>query len=315
MKENAFTHYIRDEELYGRFKDAAREDKLPILDNKTFERMNAEYGKDKMRTNLADYIATERPVFPLKEITKDDMRKSFFDLQKFDTSTICIPNEQVEKTVFEKYDDYKYSYEDYGLGLINGASTFNDVSNYFHQDLRLECGSYGFRAPKEVWENGTAYDIWKCFGPIWRGINGVQKVMVEGKEQLMGGKLDEKSYISAFRLGTYIATQFKPVVAKAIYDITEAKTVLDTSCGWGDRLAGFFASDAEEYYGCDQTQIHTEDTKNKYLNTISFYLNLKRYRYGIVVQKIYHMTSCHQLIVRLQVRLISQQKNTTKGAN
>ena len=31
-------------------------------------------------------------------------------LQKFDTSTICIPNEQVEKIVFEKYDDYKYSY-------------------------------------------------------------------------------------------------------------------------------------------------------------------------------------------------------------
>ena len=31
MKENAFTHYIRDEELYQRFKDAAREDKLPIL--------------------------------------------------------------------------------------------------------------------------------------------------------------------------------------------------------------------------------------------------------------------------------------------
>ena len=113
MKENAFTHYIRDEEVYSRFKDAAREDKLPILDNKTFERYNKQYGKEKMRTNLADYIATERPVFPLKEITKDDMRKCFFDLQKFDTSAICIPNEQVEKTVFEKYDDYKYSYEDY----------------------------------------------------------------------------------------------------------------------------------------------------------------------------------------------------------
>ena len=106
MKENAFTHYIRDEELYGLFKDAAREDKLPILDNKTFERMNKEYGKEKMRTNLADYIATERPVFPLKEITKERMRECFHSLQKFDTSTICIPNEQVEKIVFEKYDDY-----------------------------------------------------------------------------------------------------------------------------------------------------------------------------------------------------------------
>jgi hypothetical protein len=251
MKENAFTHYVRDEELYGLFKAAAREDKLPILDNKTFARYNKEYGKEKMRTNLADYIATERPVFPLKYISQQEMRRTFYLLQSFDTSNICIPQEQVQKVVFEKYDDYKYSYEDYGLGLINGPSNFNDVSNYFHQDLRLECGSYGFRAPKEVWENGSAYDIWKCFGPIWRGINDVQKVMIEGKEELMGGQLNDKSYISAFRLGTYIATQFKPVVAKAVYDITNAKTVLDTSCGWGDRLAGFFASDAEEYYGCD----------------------------------------------------------------
>ena len=251
MKENAFTHYTRDNTLYNRLLDAASDDKLPILDNKSFELLNKTYGKEKMRTHLADYIASERPVFPLKEISKDDMRKCFYDLQKFDTSSICIPNEEIEKEVFEKYDDYKYSYSKYGLGLINGPSTFNDVSNYFMQDLRLECGSYGFEAPKTRWENNDAYDIWKCLGPIWRGINGVQKVMIEGKEELIGGELNAKSYVSAFRLGTYIATQFKPVVAKAIYDITNAKTVLDTSCGWGDRLAGFFASDAEEYYGCD----------------------------------------------------------------
>ena len=147
MKENAFTHYVRDEELYDRFKDAAREDKLPILDNKTFERYNKEYGKDKMRTNLADYIATERPVFPLKYISQQEMRRTFYLLRDFDTNNICIPQEQVQKDVFEKYDDYKYPYSKYGLGLINGPSNFNDVSNYFHQDLRLECGSYGFRAP------------------------------------------------------------------------------------------------------------------------------------------------------------------------
>ena len=267
MKENAFTHYTRDNTLYNRLLDAASDDKLPLLDNKSFELLNKTYGKDKMRTHLADYIASERPVFPLKEITKDDMRKCFYDLKKFDTSSICIPNEEIQKEVFEKYDDYKYSYEKYGLGLINGASTFNDVSNYFMQDLRLECGSYGFEAPKTRWENNDAYDIWKCLGPIWRGINGVQKVMIEGKEELIGGELSAKSYISAFRLGTYIATQFKPVVAKAIYDITNAKTVLDTSCGWGDRLAGFFASDAEEYYGCDPNP----NTYQRYQEQIATY--------------------------------------------
>jgi len=270
MKENAFTHYTRDNTLYNRLLDAASDDKLPILDNKSFELLNKTYGKEKMRTHLADYIASERPVFPLKEISKDDMRKCFYDLQKFDTSSICIPNEEIEKEVFEKYDDYKYSYSKYGLGLINGPSTFNDVSNYFMQDLRLECGSYGFEAPKTRWENNDAYDIWKCLGPIWRGINGVQKVMIEGKEELIGGELNAKSYVSAFRLGTYIATQFKPVVAKAIYDITNAKTVLDTSCGWGDRLAGFFASDAEEYYGCDPNP----NTYQRYQEQISSYNKL-----------------------------------------
>ena len=267
MKENAFTHYTRDNTLYNRLLDAASDDKLPILDNKSFELLNKTYGKDKMRTHLADYIASERPVFPLKEITKDDMRKCFYDLKKFDTSSICIPNEEIQKEVFEKYDDYKYSYEKYGLGLINGASTFNDVSNYFMQDLRLECGSYGFEAPKTRWENNDAYDIWKCLGPIWRGINGVQKVMIEGKEELIGGELSAKSYISAFRLGTYIATQFKPVVAKAIYDMTNAKTVLDTSMGWGDRLTAFYASNATHYIGCDPNP----NTFARYQKMIDFY--------------------------------------------
>ena len=275
MKENAFTHYKRDNTLYKSLLAAATDGKLPILTSSIFEKMNAEYGKDKMRTHLADYIASERPVFPLKEITEQDMRTAFANLQKFDTSTICIPNEQVEKEVFEKYDDYKYPYSNYGLGLINGASTFNDVSNYFMQDLRLECSSYGFRAPKEVWENGDAYAIWKCLGPIWRGINGVKLTKIKEldgteTEKLVGGELSEKSYISAFRLGTYIATQFKPVVAKAIYDITNAKTVLDTSCGWGDRLAGFFASDAEEYYGCDPNP----NTYQRYQEQISSYNKL-----------------------------------------
>ena len=74
------------------------------------------------------------------------------------------------------------------------------------------------------------------FRSIWRGINSERH-------------LREGTYMSAFRLGTYIATQFKPVVAKTIYDMTKANTVLDPSCGWGDRLAGFFASNATEYYG------------------------------------------------------------------
>ena len=82
MKENAFTNYKRNTKLYSRLVAAAGDDKLPVLDNKTFESMNAEYGKEDMRKNLADYIATERPVFPLIEISEDDMRNTFERLKK-----------------------------------------------------------------------------------------------------------------------------------------------------------------------------------------------------------------------------------------
>ena len=86
-----------DKSLYDRLLATARDDKLVILDNKSFEKLNETYGKDTFRETLSEYIANERPVFPLKEISKDDMRKCFYDLQKFDTSKICMPKEQVEK--------------------------------------------------------------------------------------------------------------------------------------------------------------------------------------------------------------------------
>ena len=67
----------------------------------------------------------------------------------------------LQKEVLEKYDDYTYNFQEYGLGFIDAPSIYNDASNYFHQHLRLNCGSYGFEAPMEVWNNGTAKEIWR----------------------------------------------------------------------------------------------------------------------------------------------------------
>ena len=212
--------------------------KLPVMNKEQFQYVTEKYGKEKFREDLAEYISVNRPPFPFKFISKQDMITNFLDLKSFDTSKNIKSKSDIEKTVFEKYDDYKYSFDEYGLGLIEGTSAYSTVSNYFMQELRLNCSSYGFRSPVDVWQNGNAKDIWRCFGPIWRGIN-------------TNNTLDEKVYMSAFRLGTYIATQFKPVVAKTIYEMTNAKTVLDTSMGWGDRLAGFYASNATHYIGCD----------------------------------------------------------------
>ena len=245
----------------------ADENKLPVMDQQQFETVTNDIGKEQFRVDLADYIEEHRPKFPLKEISYEVMRQCFKSLQKQDVWEYVKPVEQLEKNVKEKYDDYKYNFKDHGLGIIDAPSIFNDVSNYFHQHLRLNCGSFGFKAPIEVWKKGSSIDIWRCLGPIWRGINGMKPVIVDGREELRGGKLDDKSYMSAFRLGTYIATQFKPNVAKTIYQMTNAKRVLDTSCGWGDRLAGFFTSDAEEYIGCDPNP----NTYRQYLKQVETY--------------------------------------------
>ena len=157
----------------------ADENKLPIMDQITFERYTNEIGKEKFREDLAEYIATHRPKFPLKKITKDDVRNDFKDLQKFDTAKylkVDVDN------VMEKYDDYENPYSTFGLGIIDAPSTFNNISNYFHQKTRLNCSSYSFKAPLVVWQNGSAKDIWRCLGPIWRGINDMKKLWLMAKK-------------------------------------------------------------------------------------------------------------------------------------
>ena len=231
-------------DLYQILKDHINSVGLPIIPAGLFQNLTNEYTKEVFRETLSEFISKERPEFPLKQISSYDMEDKFKKLRGQNIDKFLKTNIEV----MEKFDDFLFPYSKFGLGTIDAPSVFSTASNYFHQDLRLNCGSYGFRSPIDVWTTGTPKDVWKCLGPIWRGINGVSKDK-DGK--LIGGKLDEDAYISAFRLGTYIATQFKPIVAKCIYQMSNAIKVLDTSCGWGDRLCGFYASNAQEYIGCD----------------------------------------------------------------
>ena len=219
------------------FTPYLNDDKLPIMNREQFDYITDKYGKEKFREDLAEYISVHRPPFPFKNYTREQMIDNFLKLKSFDTTKNLTSRNKIEKKVFEKYDDYKHNFEKYGLGIIDCASTYNLCSNYFMEQLRLRCPCYSFKGPAEVWEKGSAKDIHKIIGALWRGISSYT--------------LDNANYLGAIRLGTYIATQFKPVVAKAIYDMTDAKTVLDTSMGWGDRLAGFYASNATHYIGCD----------------------------------------------------------------
>ena len=67
--------------LYQVLREHSNSVGLPILDNPTFERVTEEYGKDLFRETLAEFIAKERPEFPLKKISEEKMRTTFLKLR------------------------------------------------------------------------------------------------------------------------------------------------------------------------------------------------------------------------------------------
>ena len=255
-----------NEDLYELLKRCVNKNGLPVMDKQLFLYTTEKYGKEIFRSTLAEYIIREKPPYPFKQFEEEEVVRIFRRLEKSKfTDYLYFPT----KTVAEKYDDYKYSYDKYGLGIIDGPSAFNYCSDSFMNDLRIRCGSYGFKAPATRWEEGD--NIWSVFGPIWRGVN-------DAKE------LSEKTYVMAFRLGAYIATQFKPVVAKTIYEMCNAKTVLDTSMGWGDRLTGFYASTATHYIGCDPNT----NTFARYHKMIEYYDKIYDRNRGTKTVQIYN---------------------------
>ena len=69
--------------------------------------------------------------------------------------------------------------------------------------------------------------------------------------------VNSKMFRNAINMAYYLPAQFKPTLAKAMYNFFGAKKVLDFSMGWGDRLVGFLASDAQSYIGIDpNTKLH-----------------------------------------------------------
>ena len=238
-------------ELYDILIKSADSTGLPIINSSQFVSLTEKYTKEEFRKVFAEYVAKEKPAYPLRKFDEQKVIKSFHKLKQADYTDFIVSS---DKEVIEKYDDYKYPYSKYGLGVIDGPSVFNYTSDYFMNDLRMSCGSYGFLAPAQVWSSGDAKKIWSSIGGLWRGVNSTKDI-------------SPKSILETLRLGTYIATQFKPIVAKTIYEMSNAKTVLDTSMGWGDRLTAFYASNATHYIGCDPNP----NTFARYKTMIEFF--------------------------------------------
>jgi hypothetical protein len=191
------------------------------------------YEKADVNLGFLNLVRDNKARLPYPYYEEQDIRNLFLDLASNDTSDLIITNEERKESVREKFD-YKYGYNNgHGLGVLQFNKTYNAVSNYFHVDLRMDCPGYNLRSPMDLWNDDKAFH--RIISPLFR----------------MSLYPAFPMYGSMINLGTYVASQFKPNVAKFIYDDFAGESVLDTSCGWGDRLAGFWASGAKRYVGCD----------------------------------------------------------------
>jgi hypothetical protein len=213
------------------FKRKGDQHMIPFISNSEWKKFREKYPKDEIREALAEYIHHYNVGFPFQRITEEEVKTLFHKFCNY-TPELYYPVSVDEKI------KYRYKYTDKPLGVIGKSHIYNAISNYYQQQNRLSCGSVYQISPVDIWNDKEKLS--KMNWHFWR--DGV----------LEGNPINDKAFRAAFRLGTYTSTQFKPEVAKLIYSYHSAKNILDISCGWGDRLAGFYAtSNTELYVGCD----------------------------------------------------------------
>jgi hypothetical protein len=221
------------QEIVDYFFDHKDHRGIPNISNTDWKWLSQKYDKDDIRQSLAEYIISNNIPFPLKEISEERFKKLFIRFCK----KSFLEDYKDFDDVLERYD-YRYKYQDNPLKVIDKSHFYNDVSDYFQQENRMKCGSNSVASPIEIWNSREKLNTMNWH--FWR--SGV----------MSDNGLTDKTFRSGFRLGTYNATQFRPSVAKALYEKHNAVNVLDTSCGWGDRLAGFYATRSTKLYvGCD----------------------------------------------------------------
>lgn len=163
---------------------------------------------------------------PMVEIDWESCRQDFNELVDLDTSSLIRQGD-----IFSRYE---YSW-DIGNLYIDSCNVGNKSSNFFHQENRYKCDSINAPSPYRTWNNKKFF--FTLCNALWT---------------LKVKDVSDKTLRSCIAMRKYVASQFRPSAAKAIYDRFNSSRVLDFSSGWGDRLSAAMASaSVEKYVGID----------------------------------------------------------------
>lgn len=213
-----------------KIEDILNEDKTEIdISKEQWQELINNYDKEEIKEALSKAIDDYNLDMPLRKMTFEDAQFDFEGLLNLNTKDMIKKGD-----LFTRYD-YKYPMSHY---YVEQVKTGNISSDYFQQYNRFLCDSQVAPSPYRSW-----------YIPKFR--NGVLNALFTLKFK----EVNNTKLRSAISLRKYIAAQFKPSVAKCLYDIFEAKNILDFSSGWGDRLSGFYASkNTQSYIGIDPNE-------------------------------------------------------------
>lgn len=212
-------------------KDLIRDNEVYIPKNLWLS-LKETYTKEEIISLLNRAVDEYGIPFPYVEISKDKAQREYEDLLQVNSfSQFSLENWSCKKLKSDKWNFPFYN----GQGVLLSRNYKGlKASDYFQNKVRMECGHARFVSPVYKWSNlRSRTSMWQ---PMW---------------SLGMDYLDKDVCKKLINLRSYIASQFRPASAKAVYDVFKAKRVLDFCSGWGDRLCGFYASQSEEYVGID----------------------------------------------------------------
>jgi hypothetical protein len=213
------------------------------IPNEDWEQIKRDYDKEFIKEQLSS-ILIQFPI-PLPEINESDALEDYLKLKGTWWNDILVEGEWFPREGSDSTFHYNFENSQYYFRKIN---TGNSSSNYFH--VKTRWGVDHARNPSAIRSWKTEKGIRGALNALFtlKGLDGVNK----------------KTIRVALALRKYIASQFKPAIAKALYERFDSKHILDFSVGWGDRLAGFYASNCGEVYvGLDPNTVNHVGYKNQ----------------------------------------------------
>lgn len=148
----------------------------------------------------------------------------------------------------ESFDDFNSLKQFDPLSIIKGGNWFSrsDFDQTYCIPYYIDINKTGLKASdRHHWYARMACDSLNSPSPIRNWYQKKHRLTLENS------KYFESSPKTALALRKYIASQFRPTAALALYSMFKAKRIYDPCGGWGDRLIAAMAANLE--YHCRDT--------------------------------------------------------------